>query len=169
MAALAVACGAESGADAPSFEVRADARFVANDAPVATFEAWGETVHFALPTFELPSELLLVTAYVYRPDAELDLSLVSIFFEDQDDPRRWLLLKFNDRAAFPLLADTSSPIDLDGVAARGVLYVNGTGEEWHDLVFEACGIGVAVKGRADIWARAELETIARSIAHGCDA
>ena len=168
MALVALACASGRGADAPSYEVSESATLFANDARVATFEAWRESLHFEVPAVDVPSELTLVNAYVYRPDADLDLSLVSLFFEDADEPRRWVLLKFDDRAPFVLLAERSTVANLGAVEGRAGVYVNGAGDRWHDIVFEACGLGVAVKGGADVWTRVELESIARSIVEGCD-
>ena len=168
VALLTLACSSDGRAGGNAFEVRAGATLFANDERVSTFSDWRDRVHIALPAVELPAGLVLVNAYTYRPDADLDLSLVSLFFEDTADAERWLLLKFDDRAAFPLLAATSTVVSLGRVEGRVGVYVNGAGEPWHDLVFEACSLGVAVKSNAEVWAREEVEAVARSIVEGCE-
>lgn len=165
---IAVACASDDRLELEPFEVRGGVLLFANDEELSTYAAWSERQHFAVPRVEVPAGLALVNAYSYRPDAELDLSLVSLFFENADDPRRWLLVKFDDRAAFPLRAQRSTPVELGAVEGRTAVYVNGVGEPWHDLVFESCRLGVAVKGHADVWAREDIEAVARAIVEGCD-
>ena len=168
VALIAVACASDDRLELEPFEVRGGALLFANDEELPAYEDWFERQHFAVPRVEVPAGLALVNAYSYRPDADLDLSLVSLFFEDAEDPRRWLLVKFDDRAAFPLRAEPSTPMELGAVEGRTAVYVNGVGDPWHDLVFESCGFGVAVKGHADVWARADIEAVARAIVDGCD-
>jgi hypothetical protein len=167
-ASVVMACSSDGAGELRAFEVGDGARLVSNDEVVDSYDEWLARLHFALPGVEVPRGLALVNAYSYRPDADLDLSLVSLFFEDAEDSERWLLVKFDDRAPFTVLAQEVAAVDLGQVMGRGGVYTNGGGERWREVVFEACRLGVTVKGGAAAWSSEDIAAVARTIVEGCD-
>ena len=168
IAAVALACASDGAPELEAFEVGEGAVLYSNDERQLSYEDWLGRVHVVMPHVEVPAGLMLVNAYSYRPDADVDLSLVSLFFEEPEDRRRWLLVKFDDRAPFPVLAPDPAPIDLGAVEGRGGVYTNGRGERWREVVVDACRLGVTVKGPAEVWSRDDVEGIARAIVERCD-